>query len=141
MNTFADLAKSRRDWIQNVLTPWCLQATRKELLQAEHEWVDVAGKVDPVKTLWFWAWSRFPELVNAELFGIDETHEVTVTLADGQEHRGYPDARESEHGELVILGSDPNGSRRLVVHGPFSIDDIRGIRSAKPSSVAGLVES
>lgn len=126
--TFAHLAASRREWIDSILRPWCTTAARRELLQAEHEWTDVAGKVDPNKTLWFWAWSRFPELVNHELTGIDETGEVTVTLADGREVRGYPDARESLHGELVLLCPAISGRGRGEFAGPFSLDDVTQVR-------------
>lgn len=129
--TFAHLAASRREWIDAILRPWCTQATRRELLQAEHEWMDVAGKVDPNKTLWFWAWSRFPELVNTELTGIDETGEVRVTLADGREVRGYPDARESLHGELVLLCPPSGGQARGELAGPFSLDEIRAVRRGR----------
>ena len=82
MNTFADLVASRKAWLAEVLQPWCLAAAQKDLRLAELEWVDIAGKVDPHKTLWFWAWSRFPDLVHAELAGIDETRRVTVALPD-----------------------------------------------------------
>lgn len=94
---------------------------------AEHEWTDVAGKVDPVKTLWCWAWGRFPCLVNPELQGIDETSAVRVTLKDGQSATGFPDARESQHGELSLLGRDPNQLSRTVMLGPFSIDEVLAV--------------
>ena len=124
MKTFAELAASRRAWLDDILKPWCQAASRRELLQAEHEWTDVAGKVDPVKTLWSWAWGRFPGVVNTELQGIDETTAVRVTLRDGQEVEGYPDARESLHGELYLLGRDPGNPRRSLTLGPFLIDDV-----------------
>jgi len=122
MNSFEEMAASRRDWIDNVLTPWCRQASRVDLLKAEPEWNDIAGKVDPVKTLWLWAWSRFPDLVHESL-GIEETSEVEVELADGRRITGFPDSRLSQRGHLYILGSDST-SARLTELGPFSIDDV-----------------
>lgn len=127
MNSFAELAASRREWIDCVLTPWCRTAPRKDLLLAEHEWTDIAGKVDPNKTLWFWAWSRFPGLVNTELMGIDESAAVTVVLDDGRNLTGYPDARQSLHGELVLVCRDPRNPRRSVLEGPFSLDRVRAV--------------
>ncbi len=124
MTAFEELAASRRRWIEEVLRPWCRTAARKELRQADLEWVDLAGKVAPEKSLWAWAWSRFPALVHCELASIDETAEVLVTLRDGRQYCGYPDARQSEHGQLVLAGSDADGPADL---GPFSIDDIRDV--------------
>ncbi|MDX1968012.1 MAG: antibiotic biosynthesis monooxygenase, partial [Planctomycetaceae bacterium] len=69
---FAALVESRKGWIEDRLRPWCQRALRSDLLLAENEWVDIAGKADPEKTLWAWAWNRFPDLVHADL-GIDET--------------------------------------------------------------------
>jgi hypothetical protein len=124
MHTFSDLVSSRRAWLADVLTPWCRQAGLKDLRLAELEWGDIAGKVDPAKTLWYWAWSRFPDLVHAELSGIDETREVMVTLLDGRSVAGFPDARQSVQGQLVLVGRDPLDSRRSEEHGPFSLDEI-----------------
>src|SRR5688500_2337067 len=76
MATFAELVASRRTWIDNELKPWCAQATVAQLKLAELEWLDIAGRVDPEVTLWAWAWSRFPELVNRDLARIDETRQV-----------------------------------------------------------------
>ncbi|GIX03674.1 MAG: hypothetical protein KatS3mg113_0680 [Planctomycetaceae bacterium] len=123
--SFAELAASRRRWIDDILRPWCTQASRAELLLAEHDWINLAGQVDPQKTLWLWAWSRFPSLVHLEL-GIDEAHAVIVTLRDGRQYQGYPDARLSTRGELVLVAAEhrPYGS---VLHGPFSIDSILSI--------------
>lgn len=117
--TFADLVESRKAWIQRDLRGWCQRASRQDLLLAEAEWFDIAGKADPAKTLWAWAWSRFPDLVHGEL-GIDESAEVQVTLADGRMFRGYPDARQSLGGRLVLVSRE--------THGPFPIDDIAGVR-------------
>ena len=127
MNTFAELVSSRKAWLSDVLTPWCRAASRKDLRLAELEWTDIAGKVDPQKTLWYWAWSRFPAIVHAELQGIDETRAVTVTLKDGSQYTGFPDARESEQGQLVLLGRDGANTRQSVHHGPFPIDEIADI--------------
>jgi dTMP kinase len=123
--TFSDLAASRRAWLADVLQPWCRSAMRKDLLLAEQEWTDIAGHVDPEATLWRWAWSRFPALVHENL-GIDETSEVIVRLTGGREIRGFPDNRQSKRGMLVVLTTDAHGHR--ADSGPFSIDDVSGIR-------------
>lgn len=130
METFSDLVASRKAWLVDVLTPWCVQAALKDLRLAELEWGDIAGKVDPEKTLWYWAWSRFPELVNADLAAIDEARRVTVALRDGRSITGYPDARQSNLGQLVLVARDPDQPRRHEEHGPFSIDDIAQIVQA-----------
>lgn len=120
MQTFAELAASRRAWIETVLRPWCGQASRSDLLAAAQEWDDIAGKVDAQKTLWVWAWGRFPSLVHQEMNCIDETTGVTVTLKEGTQVTGFPDARESTDGHLVLLDQ--------AAHvGPFSIDDIEKV--------------
>ena len=102
-----------------------LAAARKDLLLAEQEWTDIAGKVDPEKTLWKWAWSRFPDLIHESL-GIEETSEVVVTLKDGREVRGYPDARKSLRGTLTLLSTDAQG--RIADAGPFSLDDVIDVK-------------
>jgi hypothetical protein len=130
MQSFADLVASRRAWLADVLTPWCLQAPLKDLKLAELEWGDIAGKVDAEKTLWYWAWSRFPDIVNADLQAIDEARRVSVTLADGRTFTGNPDSRKSRQGRLVLVGRDPANSRRSQEHGPFSIDEIVKITGA-----------
>jgi hypothetical protein len=127
MHTFAELVSSRKTWLADVLAPWCRQAVRKDLLLAELEWVDIAGKVDPARTLWFWAWSRFPDLVHCELAGIDETREVTVRLRDGRSMTGFPDARQSVQGQLVLVGHDAYDYHRSFEHGPFSLDEIAAV--------------
>jgi len=124
MQTFADLVVSRKAWLADVLTPWCVQAPLKDLKLAELEWGDIAGKVDPEKTLWYWAWSRFPALVNADLQSIDEARRVTVTLIDGRTVTGNPDSRKSKQGRLVLVGRNAGDSRRFEEYGPFSIDEI-----------------
>ncbi len=123
--TFAELATARKAWIADVLQPWCLQASRTDLRLAELEWVDIAGKVDAGKTLWAWAWSRFPAAVHAEL-GLDETTPLAVTTKQGQTACGYVDARASTSGQLVLLGR-PDPNQPISVLGPFNIDDIATI--------------
>lgn len=125
LRSFADLADSRKAWIHETLRQWCQQARRNDLLQAEHEWVDIAGKADPVKTLWAWAWSRFPQLVHADM-GIDESAEVQVTLQQGTSFRGYPDARKSQQGQLVLYGADVTGAWQYGE--PLSIDDVMQVQ-------------
>lgn len=115
--SFTDLAASRRAWIDDVLIPWCRTAERKELLKAESDWVNVAGQVDAEATLWTWAWGRFPSLVHPNMGGLDESREVELRLNDGRTLHGYPDARRSFRGELVLLTADGDA-------GPFSIDEI-----------------
>ncbi|VAX42004.1 hypothetical protein MNBD_PLANCTO02-546 [hydrothermal vent metagenome] len=124
MNTFYELAVSRRNWIDEVLAPWCQTVTRKELLKAEMEWLDIAGKVDETATLWTWAWSRFPELVYDGLAGVNETREVCVTLKDGNKVVGFPDGRRTEKGMLYLVTSDSTTPEA----GPFSIDDIKHVK-------------
>ena len=119
VTTFDELATSRRKWIDEVLKPWCQQAARKELKQAELEWDNVAGSVDAEATLWSWAWSRFPQLVHEGLSGVDETHEVTVTLKDGSSIAGFPDGSKSKQCVLVLLCAGATTESR-----PHSIDEI-----------------
>jgi hypothetical protein len=124
MASFAELVASRKAWIAGVLEPWCRAAARSELLKAEPEWVDIAGKVDPEATLWRWAWSRFPDLVHESL-GIEETSAVEVRLRDGRVVRGFPDGRQSRRGQLMLLAESEFG--RFHEAGPFSIDDIAAV--------------
>jgi hypothetical protein len=124
MQTFSELAASRRQWIETFLEPWCRQACRRDLRLAEQEWQDLAGRPDPVKTLWFWAWSRFPQIVSMELKTLDETSLVRVLLNDGRCVTGYPDARESAAGQLMLL--DEQGA----CLGPYSIDDVQSVERA-----------
>lgn len=122
--SFEELAKSRRDWIEEILKTWCMQADRKNLLLAELEWLDIAGKVDPSKTLWAWAWSRFPNLVHPDL-GLDETHRVSISLRDGTSHQGHPDARKSARGMLLLFDRSPKEG--FHESGPFSIDEVQSV--------------
>ena len=124
-SAFEELAASRRDWIQQVLRPWCRTATLRELRKAEQEWFDIAGRVDVKATLWTWAWERFPEIVHAELPGVHETWEVRVWLKDGRELRGYPDSRKSLRGMLVLLTRSVESS--LGETPAMSIDEIQKI--------------
>lgn len=118
--TFEALAASRRAWVEEVLRPWCRCAPRRELLQAEQEWTDIAGRPAPEFSLWLWAWSRFPALYVEGLPGVDETYEVRVRLRGGAEHVGFPNARETRRGMLRLEGADGP-------LGPFSLDDIESI--------------
>lgn len=126
MNSYEDLVTSRKNWINNVLKPWCIAASRSDLVKCEPEWGDIAGKVNPDKTLWLWAWSRFPDLVHEQL-GIEETSEVEVELLDGRSVCGFPDARKSTHGQLFVWGHAAQ-TESLKELGPFSIDEIISIR-------------
>lgn len=126
MSSISDLIASRKAWIEETLRPWCAQAAQRDLRLAEELWPDIAGKVDPEKTLWCWAWSRFPALVNLELQGIDETNEVTVILKDGSSFTGYPDGRKSKQGQLLLLGRNPEDGRSSEF-GPFAIDEVSAI--------------
>lgn len=126
MASFEQLVASRKNWITEVLKPWCQNAPRSELLKAEPEWLDIAGKVSAEKTLWLWAWSRFPEMVHESL-GIEETSEVQVTLQDGNVVEGFPDSRKSQQGKLILCGREPD-SLASKEFGPYSIDEIVSVR-------------
>lgn len=121
MSTFQSLVDSRKAWIADVLIPWCRSAPLAELRKAADEWGDIAGRVDPEFSLWLWAWSRFPVLYVEGLRGLDESYSVEIALSDGTTRRGFPDARSSRKGQLVLLGE--GGSI-----GPFSIDQVRSVR-------------
>jgi len=118
MHSFTELVAARRQWIDDCLIPWCKTACRRDLLLAEQEWQDLAGRPAPEKTLWFWAWSRFPNLISSDLTALNETHSVSVQCRNGQTFTGYPDARRSQAGQLIILGTGGQMSP------PVSIDDI-----------------
>jgi hypothetical protein len=124
MFTFSELVASRREWIDDILKPWCRQATRKDLLLAETEWQDLAGRAAPGTTLWLWAWSRFPDLCSEGLQTLDETRPVVVTCRDGRTIRGYPDARQSQRGQLVLVAE---AGQTLD---PLSIDDVLSVHDA-----------
>ena len=128
--TFAELVTSRQTWIENVLKPWCLAASWKDLIQAEQDWINIAGQVDPQGTLWTWAWSRFPALVHDGLQGIDETHLLCVKTRSGHQLVGYPDNRESLHGKLRLLCEIPLASGHHALSEAISIDDIVTVEQA-----------
>ena len=113
-----------------MLKPWCATAARSELLKAEAEWHDVAGRADADATLWTWAWSRFPPLVYEGLSGVNETREVVVTLKDGTSLVGYPDGRRSRQGQLVLAASSATDRHQYEEYGPFSIDDVAEVRES-----------
>jgi hypothetical protein len=127
MATFDELVSSRKQWIEDVLKPWCRDANLKGLKQADAEWGDIAGRASQEATLWTWAWSRFPDLVHEGLIGVDETCAVAVSLIDGSRFVGFPDARAGKKGELVLVCSVPQDSTR----GPFSIDDIANVQKVE----------
>jgi len=126
MTEFEELVQSRKAWLHDVLEAWCRTASLKALRQAEVEWIDLAGKVAPEKTLWPWAWSRFPELVHESL-GIEETNEVELTLRDGRRVQGYPDTRAGIQGRLMLWGAPAPDSPPQNL-GPFSIEEIVAAR-------------
>lgn len=125
VESFEQLAASRRQWIHEILIPWCRQASLRDLREAEHDWINIAGRVDPEMTLYTWAWSRFPALIHDGLPGVNETREVRVELKNGDTATGYPDNRESRRGELVLTAATADGFDLL---GPFSLDDIATIQ-------------
>lgn len=124
--TFEQLVAARREWIEQVLRPWCQQASLKDLRKAELEWFDIAGRADANATLWTWAWERFPAIVHPDLPGVHETHLMTVLLQDGSRFSGYPDARQSLRGMLVLVGTDADGA--MITHNAVSIDQIAEVR-------------
>lgn len=130
MSTFAELVAARKQWIERELKPWCARASVAQLKLAEQEWLDIAGKVDPEVTLWAWAWCRFPDLVNAELNRIDETNLVTVALRDGRKFTGFPDARQSKRGELVLVCKSEGNTQLYEDQGPFSLDEVASVKRA-----------
>lgn len=127
-DTFEDLAASRRQWIDEVLHPWCRKANLKQLRRLEPEWLDIAGRVDVNATLWTWAWERFAGLTHPEMAGVNETYQIRVALQDGTAITGFPDSRLSIRGMLVIIGS---GAEGLKEHGPFAIDDIVSVEAVE----------
>jgi hypothetical protein len=121
VSPFDELVASRRSWIDEVLKPWCCRAPVADLKRAELEWSDLAGRIDAQATLWTWAWGRFPELVDEQLPGVNETYEVRVTLKNGGEHVGFPDNRQSTAGRLVL-------ATRGGEAGPWPIDQIAEVK-------------
>ena len=127
--TFEQLAAARRDWIDQVLRPWCQRASLKDLRLAELEWFDIAGRADTNATLWTWAWERFPAIVHPDLPGVHETHPVDVILKDGVRISGYPDARRSLRGMLVLVETNHDGV--MVTHDAVAVDQISDVRRAE----------
>lgn len=137
MNSFQELATSRRNWIEEVLIPWCRSANSASLLQAELDWVNLAGGVDPKATLWVWAWSRYPVLAHDGLPGLNETNEVRVTTLSGEIVVGYPDNSATHGSRLVLLTRLANGN--FAHYEPISIDNIRSVELADPSSAVSHI--
>ena len=134
ISSFDDLTASRRAWIQDVLRPWCSKASRMDLLKAESEWEDIAGRAAAEQTLWTWAWERFPPLVYEGLTGINETQQVRVTLKNGSTYTGFPDGRRSERGQLFLLSAGDMGTSStndLDQAGPFSIDNVESVEAVE----------
>ena len=127
MATFDELVDSRKQWIEQVLKPWCHDAAVRDLKLAEQDWGDIAGRVDPESTLWTWAWSRFADIVHDGLAGVDETSEVRVTLKDETTIVGFPDARETKRGELMMFARSDSDDQASQHVGPFSLDDIASV--------------
>lgn len=133
IQTFDHLTASRRAWIEEILRPWCRQASRKDLVKAESEWNDIAGNAAPEQTLWTWAWERFPVLVYDGLTGVNETQEVRISLMTGESHAGFPDGRRSERGQLFLLVAgdmETDSANELTEVGPLSLDDITSVEPA-----------
>lgn len=121
MKNFSDLAASRREWISQILLPWCQQASYRDLIEAEQDWGNIAGRVDPEMTLWTWAWSRFPAVIHEGMPGLNETCEVRIQTTDGREATGYPDREASSRGQIVLVSRCETGFQPT---GPFRIDEI-----------------
>ena len=138
MKTFQEMAASRREWISDVLMPWCRQASFKDLREAEHDWINIAGRVDPAMTLWTWAWSRFPCLVHERLPGVNETLEVRIKLSNGETIVGYPDNRESSRGELVLTVEGADGGS--AQSGPHNIDHFVSAELTNPEQISSLTD-
>ncbi|MFM7058199.1 MAG: hypothetical protein ACKO2P_14870 [Planctomycetota bacterium] len=124
---FEVLAASRRGWIQEVLRPWCRVATVRDLRRAELEWHDLAGRADTAATLWKWAWERFPDAVHPDFPGLNETWPVEVRLRDGKVFVGYPDARRSVRGQLILVAADESGAGGMLETSAMLLDDVVGL--------------
>jgi hypothetical protein len=129
---FQTLAASRRAWIQDVLRPWCHSASVQDLRRAELEWHDLAGRADTAATLWTWAWERFPDAVHPDLPGLNETWPLEVHLHDGRILHGYPDARKSTRGQLILVQLEPPNPAQSPENNPISIDQIQSLRRSSP---------
>ncbi|MFH5803862.1 hypothetical protein [Alienimonas sp. DA493] len=128
---FAALAASRREWVLNVLRPWCRVASRRDLRLAESAWTDLAGDVGTRETLWAWAWERFPVLCEPGLTPPSESRPVRVALADGRTVVGTPDGRRSVRGELWLVGDGADGREEF---GPFALDQIAQVEPAEQTA-------
>ena len=131
MKSFADLAVSRREWISEQLVPWCRQACYQDLVEAEQDWGNIAGRVDPGMTLWTWAWSRFPAVIHDGMPGLNETCEVRLRTAGGAEAIGFPDREASSRGQIVLVARTESGFEQL---GPFRIDEITSAELTEDSA-------
>ncbi|HCP13560.1 MAG TPA: hypothetical protein DIT89_14605 [Planctomycetaceae bacterium] len=58
--------------------------------------------------------------------GLDETYELRVELRDGRQLTGYPDARQSQRGQLVLLGRASGGG--LQQQPTVQLDDVASVR-------------
>lgn len=122
-SSYAELVASRRRWIDEVLRPWCQQASVADLLIAEQAWPDLAGQVLPELTLWMWAWARFPGLVIDELQRFDEAADVRITLKDGRMVTGSPDGRHSRRDQLAVSSS--SGVTHVSLSDVASVEPVR----------------
>ncbi|MEM9704388.1 MAG: hypothetical protein AAF907_18245 [Planctomycetota bacterium] len=103
---FTKLVESKRAWLEEVLKPWCRTADLAALRLAEANWIDLAGNVDPQKTLWLWAWGRFEGVVSEELEGFEESLALRLTLKSGETVVGFPDGRASRAEGIVLIAED-----------------------------------
>lgn len=131
MKSFSDLAASRREWIAEVLIPWSRQAGYRDLIEAEQDWGNIAGRVDPEMTLWTWAWSRFPAVIHEGMPGLNETCEVLLKTTDGRQATGYPDRQASSRGQIVLISRGEGGFDQA---GPFQIDEIISIAQTQAAA-------
>jgi hypothetical protein len=58
--------------------------------------------------------------------GLNETYELLVELRDGRSLRGYPDARQSIRGQLVVLGRADDGVLQQLP--TVQLDDVVSMR-------------
>ena len=67
-------------------------------------------------------------MVHEGLAGVNETHAVQVTLKDGATLAGFPDARKSKRGCLVLVAAAPGSTGRHEESRPVAIDEIAAVR-------------
>lgn len=132
-----DLIVARRQWIDEVLRPWCARATHAELKLAEFLWLDLAGRVPPEETLRVWAWERFAGFVDPTE-GLSEAREWTFQHRDGRTVTGFIDRRESGCGTLAICTRNPVTGRIETV-GPWSVDEVVAIHPSVGDAGANTV--